>query len=1008
MKNLKKLISVIIAVIMLVSSFATVAAADYADVESTDSYYKAIKVLSGLGIAKGDEAGNFNPTNDVKRSEMVAFVCRMMGEDDIANAASTDAFTDVAANHWAAGYIAWGVNNGIINGMGDGTFAPDAPVKYQDAVVMIMRALGYDRIAQRAENGGYPTGYLKVASQNGVLSGAGYDNAKAATREIIAQLIYNGLTAPLVAVSEYGVSVEDDKYTIYNGKGKDGELRTMLTYTNEVYKVKVEIVGTPKSDAANCIDKDGNYLVAIDLTNADGYDYKDAAVDAVAEAINANSDDVGYVYVGETEAADLLGYTVEAYIVEDEDLGDYKLLAVVADNKSVVSETLEAEVEDYTTTGTGSNVIGVVSYFANENDRKATEIEIDGDAYTLYFNGSEIAIDDFDGEAWDGDLEALLMAADSITFMGPKNSEYNKIFVTKYKYAIVDEVVAEDKYIIAAESIDGIYDLDLDAESRGEEAFIYNLYDGEGNVIDFADIEEGDVLNIVAPFGDIEDVLYIDVYVTNDSVEGVITEKRGRSDPYTYIIDGEEYDSLTSVDTGDEGIFYLTIDGKIVKKDAASTVAKNFAFLVGIEPDTDFGKNSYTVRLFTADGLVDLNVASTFKTNVAYTPDDEGTDGIDEEAWALDNDLVTYKADKNGQDPIFATGKYLDKLLTDTKDADTEDEAKATLDERFFTYKVNAAGDLSEIRFAKDGSDLEVAKGLDLANPQEYLADFASLDDYDVADAPIFVVLVEGTADNFAINTDKLAIASFDTIEDETTLKATSFKLANEDALAAVLAVDKVDLGLGKAPLAVVKAIGETLDAKGDRTEALTLLQGGETITVVLDADESFVTDIGDIILYALNAEDEVGELEVIYDYSENALTTDAADYTEDDEDMYFIYAAVIREKDGSFRFIKEFNADGTYASANAERYLLANADGATYAIIDRAIVASAINPATGIKAVSISGLKGTVKSGTIYTAVAKVGETGRIEDMIEIIFDNSADGNDYTDVDNTNWVIAD
>ena len=140
MKNLKKLISVIIAVIMIVGSFATVSAADYADVESTNSYYKAIQVLSGLGIAKGDEAGNFNPTADVKRSEMVTFICRAMGEEDIANGAAGANFSDVAANHWAAGYIAWGVNRGIINGMGDGTFAPDAPVKYQDAVVMIMRA----------------------------------------------------------------------------------------------------------------------------------------------------------------------------------------------------------------------------------------------------------------------------------------------------------------------------------------------------------------------------------------------------------------------------------------------------------------------------------------------------------------------------------------------------------------------------------------------------------------------------------------------------------------------------------------------------------------------------------------------------------------------------------------------------------------------------------------------------------------------------------------------------
>ena len=276
MKNLKKLISVIIAVIMLVGSFATVSAADYADVESTNSYYKAIKVLSGLGIAQGD-GENFNPKADVKRSEMVTFICRAMGEEDVATGSSTNLFSDVAANHWAAGYIAWGVNRGIINGMGDGTFAPDASVSYQDAVVMIMRALGFDRIAQRKENGGYPVGYLKLASQYGVLKDAGFDNVAAAPREVIAQLIFNGLTAPMVDVKEYGEVVEDDKYVIYNGKNGNS-LKDLLTGVNEIYRVKANVVGTPKSDSA-LIDNAGNYQVELQFTDA--YDYSLSSVKSI-------------------------------------------------------------------------------------------------------------------------------------------------------------------------------------------------------------------------------------------------------------------------------------------------------------------------------------------------------------------------------------------------------------------------------------------------------------------------------------------------------------------------------------------------------------------------------------------------------------------------------------------------------------------------------------------------------------------------------------------------------
>ena len=91
-------------------------------------------------IVKGDDEGNFNPTSDIKRSEMVALICRMKGEESIATSTGSK-FDDVAENHWANGYINWGVDNGIIKGYGDGNFGPDASVTYQDALVMILMIL---------------------------------------------------------------------------------------------------------------------------------------------------------------------------------------------------------------------------------------------------------------------------------------------------------------------------------------------------------------------------------------------------------------------------------------------------------------------------------------------------------------------------------------------------------------------------------------------------------------------------------------------------------------------------------------------------------------------------------------------------------------------------------------------------------------------------------------------------------------------------------------------------
>lgn len=989
MKNLKKLISVIIAVIMLVSSFATVAAADYADVESTNSYAKAIQVLSGLGIAKGDEAGNFNPTNDVKRSEMVAFVCRMMGEENIATASSTNAFTDVAANHWAAGYIAWGVNNGIVNGMGDGTFAPDASVTYQDAVVMIMRALGYDRIAKRAENGGYPTGYLKVASQNNVLTNAGYDNAKAATREIIAQLIYNGLTAPIVAVSEYGATVEEDKYTIYNGKGRDGELRTILTYTNEVDKVKVEIAATPKSEPATCIDKNGDYLVGIDLTNATGYDYGDAKVTDVANKIGASAiTNIGYVYAGETDAANLLGYTVEAYIAYDEDLDAYKLLAVVADTKSVASETVAIDFEDVAALEDG---VYVATYYKNINDRKPAEIEI-AESFTVYVNGAKDASIDTYGE-----LKTAILAADEVTFVGGKNDPYNKIFITDYVYAVVDSVNVDAK-LIKYTTTPRRGTLDLDAESRGLETFIYNIYDANGNAMDIADIEAGDVLNIVAPADELDNATpYVDIYVTNEVVEGKVKEAKTSGE---YVINDKEYmPEGVSLSIGEEGLFYLTIDGKVIKKEAASTVTKNFLFLLGVEEEVEFSKPSFTLRVFTAEGIKDLKVAETLKYY-------DGTVTGD-----ADN-YLTYKAEDyaNLISTLFNVtssedGDNVPGTITALLANDTEANAKANVNKRFFSYKTDANGNIVELRNFTTASNAIAASAL---AEREYVAEYEEFGGEVVGSAAFFVIPVDGTdaGSDWNIVKDKLAIGSFASLDEKDSYNTYMYTLDNDEVVA-VVSVEEIGYGTEMSPLAVLKSVGTTMNDNEVEVASYTFVQGAETKTIMAAEDITGAGSlaVGDVFQYAVNADNEIAKVDLIYDYSATDLTSYAKGFDYKDDDTAFAFG-IVTEYTDRLVLASDFDVDvacdavdpeacdhescayyeGTGEATTFARFKFAEVEGATFAALDYNA-----NERNRVKVITANGVKETVKENAQYAAVVRVDENGKVVEIISIALDDTA-----------------
>lgn len=965
MKNLKKLISVIIAVIMIVGSFATVSAADYKDVESTSSFYKAINVLSGLGIVNGDDEGNFNPKNDIKRSEMVALVCRMMGEEDIATNSASNAFTDVAANHWAAGNIAWGVNRGIINGMGDGTFAPDASVSYQDAVVMIMRALGYDRIAQRAQNGGYPAGYLKLASQRGVLKDAGFDNQAAAPREVVAQLIYNAMTAPLVDVKQYGMNVEDDRYIIHDGSDEDAPLRTLLTYTNEIYKVKADITDTAKTNAG-LIDKDGSYKVTMNVTNGFGYSMKE--VSDVLTGIESSSAFPVTVYAGETNAADLLGATVEAYLVEDEDLsGAWKLLAVVADAKSTKTETITAAEVDFIGYTTGK-------FTYEDADGQEEEIELaTGSDLTIYYNGKKV---DTANNFGAGVINTLMMAAEEITFAGSRTGDYSKIFITDYSYHQVSKVYPEDLYINAqASGAATALDLELDPEVRGNKKFTYGLFDAEGNAIELADIAEDDILNIVAPLtidpatgsltNTLANVAYMDIYVTDNAITGAVTEDflDGR-----YAIDSDVYKMVSgTLPSGAEGTFYVTIDGRIVAYDATANLSRDFGFIVRAYSEGKYDNTVFenTIRMYTAEGkLANFLVADRLTVKGSATGITAGT--------YTDSALNTL------------VGTNIKALATDKTAAA---DAKTALADRVVTYKLNAEGEIRELVFAGDGiTATTVAAGKDYRDDVNTFGT-KRIDDNSV----LFVAPVtEVDTGKFNVDEDDLKIGNFEALDEDKAggyTAATYVFNAEAKKLAAAVIAEAISSNFAGSHLAVVQARGSVYDAEYDSLVKYTLIQGGETIALnVAPEAKGYIATLnaGDVIRYAVDADGNIDAMQVIYTaatqtFDDNGLTV-AAVGDDSAHDIALVYGYIDLIEDGVMTVDQ-----GADDNANLIDRLLGEGEGNTYASVNEDGDATAITSKDVTVLRSSASLRNSVSTKK-YRVIAVLTEDDAFEDCVMII----------------------
>ena len=76
----------------------------------------------------GYNGGTFGPERNMTRAEVTTMFARLLTEQIEADKTYSNTFTDVPKGYWAANYIGYMQQFGIITGYSDGNFRPDAPV----------------------------------------------------------------------------------------------------------------------------------------------------------------------------------------------------------------------------------------------------------------------------------------------------------------------------------------------------------------------------------------------------------------------------------------------------------------------------------------------------------------------------------------------------------------------------------------------------------------------------------------------------------------------------------------------------------------------------------------------------------------------------------------------------------------------------------------------------------------------------------------------------------------
>ena len=348
MRNLKRALSLALASVMLLGMMVVGSSAkgiddftDKAEIVNQD----AVAVTSAIGMFEGYEDGSFGPENVVTRAEMAVIICTMLygAGVNVNQFAETNVFTDVPA--WAQGYVNLCSSLGIVAGVGDGKFDPNATVTTAQAVLMLCRALGYFQSAAD-----FGSDWMLAATAKGTALGLYGDLKLTAnaglTRDNVAELVFNALTkaVPVQYNELLGVYYNENQGIIYSlefnylqtlgYKNFDLVYRTdtetiygrpATTWGTGTYNVKTEAGSTSKTDnltenggliasKVRMLDKDE----IITVPNAPTYTYTSG------QDIDEVYKDLGKSVCTLRDNAKDEGYTWTAYVngKEDKDVDD--------------------------------------------------------------------------------------------------------------------------------------------------------------------------------------------------------------------------------------------------------------------------------------------------------------------------------------------------------------------------------------------------------------------------------------------------------------------------------------------------------------------------------------------------------------------------------------------------------------------------------------------------------------------------------------------------------------
>lgn len=118
----------------------------FADVMDENAwYYDAVYAAYDAGLMNGVGEGLFAPNATLDRATLATVLYREAGESA---AKGTASFTDIAEGRWYTDAVNWAAEQGVVNGYPDGTFRPEAPITRQEMATMLYRLAKAEKVEE--------------------------------------------------------------------------------------------------------------------------------------------------------------------------------------------------------------------------------------------------------------------------------------------------------------------------------------------------------------------------------------------------------------------------------------------------------------------------------------------------------------------------------------------------------------------------------------------------------------------------------------------------------------------------------------------------------------------------------------------------------------------------------------------------------------------------------------------------------------------------------------------